>query len=126
MTASPDPMTPYLLGVRLIDGQHRRLFALIDALERDGADGAKALAELHGYVDRHFMLEEEIMATLDYPQQADHRQQHDAFRARVGLLDTEGGFTASTVVVRFLRQWLVNHIGRTDRDLCAWIRERGI
>lgn len=126
MTEPTDPMTPYLLGVRLIDGQHRRLFALIDALEQDRADGAKALAALHSYVDRHFLLEEEIMATLAYPQEAEHRLQHDAFRARVGLLDGEGGFTASPAVVRFLRQWLVSHIGRTDRELCSWIRERGI
>lgn len=112
-------------GVRQIDLQHQELIEIINELEAAQQAGrqAEALSEvlprLGAYVLFHFGTEESLMAALPHPAHAEkHRRQHDEFSDRVAELHAQptddidlGAF------VRYLQNWLLEHIMKTDQEL---------
>jgi hemerythrin len=126
----------FLVGVREIDEQHRRLVEMVahfyDALaERHPA--RQALAELlKGLVDYtgyHFSTEERLMAAWQFPQSAAHRAQHAAFVQRVtDIVDrfSHGGLVLSIEATGFLREWLTGHILGSDKELGRHLQSKGV
>jgi hemerythrin len=124
------------VGVETIDAQHRELFALINALL--GKEGAppvreeipRVVAFLEDYVTNHFGMEETYMRRLSYPAYPSHKGEHisfinDFYDLR-DMLDADGP-TAELAdrMGRFCGDWLVNHIGKVDKALGAFLREKG-
>lgn len=123
------------VGVGAIDTQHKELFATADALlEAVGKGGGhaevtKVVAFLEEYVENHFRMEEMYMKRYSYPGYPEHKIEHTAF---IGdfydlrqELDNEGVTPELTVrLAETLGDWLVNHIGRMDKALGAFLRER--
>jgi hemerythrin-like metal-binding protein len=115
----------YALNLPEIDSQHKVLIDLLNAAwESIGsrADAAVALAivrDLERYARTHFAAEEVFMRALGYPHLDLHKQAHDAF---VGCIEAEraaveaGAATLSIELVRFLKDWLVDHILGADKD----------
>lgn len=81
--------TDYEVGVRQIDGEHQRLFALAETMHRAMLEGnGKAilqdrLAALLGYTCYHFEHEEQLMQQIGYPSYRQHRQEHEDLRSAV-------------------------------------------
>lgn len=122
-----------LMGIPLIDDQHRQLFARLDALLfaiRSGssaAEVARTLAFLREYVATHFTAEEGLMRESDYPLVAEHKAQHGAFTRDLALLEDEhrrDGPSPSLVlhVNARVTAWLRDHIYRLDRSLADHLR----
>ncbi|HET9595344.1 MAG TPA: hemerythrin family protein [Anaeromyxobacteraceae bacterium] len=120
------------VGVEAIDAQHRELFKqvnqLIAAMEaRHGeAEVTRIVQFLGDYVIRHFGDEERLMARTGYPDAAAHEKLHEAFVADFVKLKAELARTgASPALATQLNQkvggWLIDHIGRTDRALGAFL-----
>jgi len=121
------------VGVDAIDAQHRELFAAINTLLRE--DGAAALAEvpkvlayLEDYVNNHFGLEETYMRRLSYPGYPFHKGEHVSFIN--DFYDLRDALDADGVtpeladrIGRFCGEWLVNHIGKVDKALGAFLNE---
>jgi hemerythrin-like metal-binding protein len=113
-------------GLPSIDAEHRRLFALVDTLAEactasplpssDVLEGL--LAELTDYARTHFRGEEALMAAsgLHPVFFAQHCEEHAAFAAEVTRLSAPLAMTGdiSHSLLRYLMEWLVRHISRTD------------
>jgi hemerythrin len=125
----------YLVGIREIDEQHRRLVRMINDLhEAMVADrGQQALREVVGrmvdYTGYHFSTEEALLKRHGYPQFDAHRHEHDLFTAKAHELQErleKSGFVLSLEVIRFLRDWLSNHILVNDRKYAAFLSGAGV
>ena len=121
----------YLVGVNAIDAQHKQLFRLAqrfhDAVvaNRGKALIGETLDALVRYTEGHFNVEERLMASLSYPEYAEHSQQHRALCQKLRDFQDrfDHGETAMTIqLLQFLSRWLVGHTTSTDRRLAAFYR----
>lgn len=124
--------TPELeTGNETIDGQHRSLFDLANAvqatLESDAPDGdiiADAVWRLADYVIEHFNDEQDLMEASGYPELPVHKALHDQltgetmrFTAQLINEDHLAAGDLSTLVIR----WLRDHIGEADKRFVAYL-----
>jgi len=125
----------YSVSVRKLDEQHQKLFALLNALHdamRQGKGQAivqDTLRQLATYTVTHFRAEEELMRRANYPGLAPHQVEHQRFVARVNQLtqDLQTGRNVSSIeVVGFIKDWLSEHIRRTDRSYSAHLNAQGV
>ena len=125
-------LATYSVNLPPIDEQHKRLFDLLNrlhdevAVKKSGTEAiGTALDELIQYTKNHFELEERFLASMQYPEIAQHKAKHDALTKRV--MDLQQGFSAGKTTVaaelmNFMRFWLTNHILRTDKRYAAFLR----
>jgi hemerythrin len=125
----------YSVKVALCDQQHKNLFDIInrlaDAMRMGKGDEvvSKTVGELLQYTRTHFQQEEALLKRANYPQLAPHQEQHKKFVADVeGLLQQtrEGRAANSIQVLNLLRDWLVNHIQKTDKAYSGCLNAAGI
>ena len=113
-----------------IDAQHQKLVSLINNLDQavqDGTGGllvSYVLQELIRYVKDHFEDEEQLMLRRRFPGLTDHRREHDIFASRLKEIHAtfQDGDALSATILDFLKEWLVNHIRRTDQVYAAFIQ----
>jgi hemerythrin-like metal-binding protein len=125
------------IGIEEVDQQHRKLFALTNALHSSSVDKSEnqqevfsmALRECVEYVQRHFSYEEQLLEKLGYPELASHRAMHKTFVQQI--LDSTKAFKNgqdernSIVIfnfVRFLRDWIMSHIMVNDMEWANWVK----
>lgn len=120
----------YSVGVPVLDQQHKGLIEIINRLERSGTDSeqvSQAFRDLDRYVNEHFRQEEAMMEAANYPDLAEHRMEHDAFRDWLQAVDRiyhNGGTSSAYIaesVTSFLKNWLVSHIMTTDKAYKPYI-----
>ncbi|QQO09204.1 bacteriohemerythrin [Breznakiella homolactica] len=122
------------MGVRKIDDQHKKLVSLAnDLITHNPGDEAsekeylkKILKELVDYVKIHFSTEEELMAKTKFKGLDEHKIQHETFVLKVTgkVRDfTEGQpFDRENFTV-FLKNWITNHIAKTDKLYSVYFKE---
>lgn len=121
----------YLTGIKLIDDEHRQLFALVnevhalvnDVLIFDKYDEImRILTELKNYTEMHFQDEENYMEKINYPDLEAQRRAHNTFIERLVDINFEEldeldhhqqEYLQS--VLDFLAKWLINHILKMDK-----------
>jgi len=112
-------------GVPIVDKQHRRLVELINQLfkcMKDGGDRmllGSIIDELVDYTVTHFRTEEDLMRKTHYPDLQQHKQVHDQFVSKVGTYMEKlknGDRVPAADVYKFLKDWLISHIEKQDRD----------
>jgi hemerythrin len=115
-------------GIRQIDLQHQELIELINALEEAHATGwrkaalEEVLPKLSAYVLFHFATEEAMMPRTLGEHAERHRRQHQAFTDRVeALRDVPPECIDLPELIAYLKQWLIEHIMKTDRELARLI-----
>ena len=110
------------IGVDAIDADHKTLLALLNrcqqamALKESEQRMHRILDELSDYVRSHFYREEAVMAAVDYPGFASHRQVHQLLLKHVEKnldLLKRGELTIGDLVV-LLHSWLLDHIHGMD------------
>jgi hemerythrin len=122
----------YVLGVHIIDEQHKRLFDLTNELYEKCHLGETAVREqfiktLHmlvEYVIKHFSAEEKIMEQIQYPKIAEQKEQHAGFTRKIieESKKYEGGMPGVPQdLVHFLRDWIISHIAVYDKVLADYI-----
>lgn len=121
----------FSVGIEGVDDQHRKLLDLInglwDAIVR-GAGNGELLAlvdELDRYTGYHFSDEEVAMRVAGYPQLVEHSLAHRGFVERIGRERErlQQGGHASLDLVRFLQDWLLQHIAVQDKHYAAFVME---
>jgi len=130
----------FLIGIPIIDDEHKHLVKLCNALYkavilgnnavRKGAVSI-ALRECTDYVKTHFAHEEKLMQVCGYKDFDMHKMEHAEF-AKTVLEKSQNfekeTFHSSTEFVRFLYDWILSHIAHTDRlyvdDLKAYLGEK--
>ncbi|MBI2390709.1 MAG: bacteriohemerythrin [Deltaproteobacteria bacterium] len=127
----------FTLGYEPIDAQHHELLAafnrLAPGLVAGDTDGVREVfAFLERYVDKHFGLEERLMARHAYPLMAEHVREHRSFvehferlRRQVESGRHEHPFLVFLVQI-FLIDWFANHSTGTDRHLARHLRRIGV
>jgi len=125
----------YSVSVTKFDEQHQKLFALLNALHEAMQQGKgqavaeNTLRELALYTVTHFRAEEELLRKTNYPGFAAHQAEHQKFVARVNgfMEDLKAGRNASSIaILGFIKDWLADHIMRTDRAYGAYLNAKGV
>lgn len=122
----------YSVGIAEMDQEHKKLIAMISSLHdaMTAGMGRAALSavslEMLDYARTHFADEEQLMKSCGFPGLAPHRSEHELFIAKT--LDIReriqrGELVFSIEVLSFLKNWLVNHIQRMDKQYGSFIRE---
>ena len=115
----------YNTGITLMDQQHQRLVDLINQLfhcMKDGGDRmmvGEIIDELVNYTITHFRAEEEMLKKHDYPDLEAHQVIHKNFVDKIASFAErlrEGERMPPTDIFNFLKDWLVSHIEKQDRD----------
>jgi len=114
-----------------IDGQHKRLIAIINKLHDSMKTGAahaqliRLMEELVGYTQDHFAYEERLMAAAKYPGLNEHIRKHTSMKAQVGVfcrMVRSDRATTPLQLMEFLKGWLGHHILNTDMDYSPCLR----
>lgn len=123
----------YSIGVPEIDAQHRRLYHLADELHTamNGGKSAQVLQQvftnLIAYTKTHFAAEEAMLQKCRYPDFAAHKAKHDDLTRKVVELQRDyqaGKMMLGIDTMHFLSQWLLQHIGGTDRKYVPFVNAK--
>lgn len=122
----------YLVGIDLIDGEHRELFSIVDRANRlvktyDAVSGydriVGILNELKDYTIEHFRDEEEYMESIHYEGIDAQKRAHAAFIDKLENIDyneiEENPQESLQKLLEFLLGWLINHILYVDKKITA-------
>ena len=122
------------VGIGSIDSQHKRLIELINRLykavvnQQDRQTSGRILDELIDYAAVHFRTEEELFDRHGYAEGRQHREIHEKLVQRILAYRDEfrQGAALDISLLEFLKNWLVEHIMRTDKKYSAFLRDRGV
>ncbi len=123
------------VGIDKIDEQHRELVVALGKLMVSFGDNSaeeevrRLLLFLNGYVTDHFQTEEALMETYGFPEQEAHKARHksfiEAFRRLIDEFKENGATTKLAEMAQYnVITWLLNHIGREDKQLGAFLRSK--
>ena len=125
----------YSVGVKPMDSQHTVLFGLLNDLHAAMLKGqaqnltGPLLRKLVDYTHTHFKAEEGMLADTGYPGLADHKVKHCALLQQVEDYSArfeKGEITLNLQLMNFLRDWLTNHIQKTDHEYGPWLNDHGV
>lgn len=113
-----------LLGIPVVDKQHKILIALFDEIisinkEEENNDDRilSLLKELQRYTIYHFDTEEELMRQENLQNTELHIKQHDLFKKKIEdfmIAHNYRNIVLVNQVIVFLQKWLIVHISDTD------------
>ena len=120
----------YLTGIEEIDKEHRVLFEIAEEIYNlcenefvpDKYDDIVSLiGRLKQYTMMHFEHEEAYMESIHYKKMFTQKVQHENFRNKLESIDLESidenQEQAVEDLLKFVTDWLVEHIMRTDKQI---------
>jgi len=125
----------FSVGVAELDEQHKKLVGMLNKLiEAENVEvGSEIISDtlmkMSEYAKVHFATEEEYMLKYGYPGYDMQKQQHKEFKKKVAFTafdTTEHQSYVPMELVRFLKDWLTNHILKSDMGYRAFFNERGV
>jgi hemerythrin len=86
---------------------------------------------LSDYVISHFGIEEELMNRYNYPDYASHRERHEKFKKEFAELKMKiekevTGLLTTLGTNHLLIDWWLNHIGKVDKALGAFLSGKSV
>lgn len=123
------------IGIHSVDEQHKQLVNMINNLNDALAEGKgndvlnNIFSELTDYTVKHFGYEEEMFAQYGYIEADNHKHEHEALITQVKRLQEKmnaGDFMISLEVMMFLKEWLINHILKTDKAYAPFLISKGV
>lgn len=122
------------VGHAEIDRQHQVLIEIANRLNNAMHVGAgraacgSILDELVNYTVNHFGFEEKLMEKHRYPDREAHLAAHHKLIEEVSKFKRqyESGATIPIELMGFIRDWLVNHILKVDKELARDLKSRGL
>jgi len=125
----------YCMGISIIDEEHKKLIGILNKTihakeHSDNKEELKeVLEEMTKYVLEHFGTEEDYMKEFNYPEYQHHSKEHYAFFTKtIAYFDrvVNGDYHISNELIKYLKQWLVNHIQGSDRQYMDWFKKNGL
>lgn len=125
----------YSVRVEKLDGQHTVLFDILNDLHAAMMKGeahtmtGPLLQKMLDYTRTHFAAEEKLLEASNYPGFNEHHKIHAGLIAQVEdyiARFEKGEISLSLHLINFLRDWLTNHIQKTDKDYSGWLNEHDI
>lgn len=124
----------YSVNIKILDEQHKKLFAMIDELHNAMSSGkgkeviGNVLDEMLEYTKTHFTTEEKLLEKYHYPRLSAQQKEHAAFVQKVSEMQQKmkaGSLTLSIEVSQFLKDWLTKHILGSDKEYGQFLVEKG-
>ena len=119
-----------------IDDQHKKLIEMINNLQdaMSSGDSRAVLGEIFdgllNYTVEHFTFEKDLFTKHAYPDADAHLAEHDAFAQKVSDLHKQfvgsSNFMIGVDVMKFLTDWLVNHIQGVDKKYSDHLIAAGV
>ena len=125
----------YSLNIKEVDTQHQKLIKLIAELNEAMSQGkgrqalGKILEELVRYTQTHFAAEERLLQAHGYPEYEEHKVKHSKMTQKVLDIQKEyqaGKATITLEVMKFLENWIAQHIMGTDRKYASFLISKGV
>ena len=125
----------YSVGVKEMDEQHKKLIEIINQLieAQDEAVHSEKISDIltnmMDYAFYHFKAEENLMREHQYAEYTSHRKTHMGFIRRTAELSSEAVDFAEHVpseTLLFLKNWLLDHILKTDMQYKDFFKEKGL
>ena len=125
----------YSVGVKSLDEQHVKL---VDDLNKLHAEMLKGNAQsvagdlASGAIERvnnHFSAEERLMEDTKFPGLAQHQAEHRAIAVKVAefvAFYKQDDQAMYPPLLRFMGNWLHNHMLTVDKQYTKWMNEHGI
>lgn len=121
--------------INSIDEQHKKLVNMVNALN-DAVEKGETHEVLHKiftglvlYTEKHFGYEEKLFAEHGYQTTAEHVEEHEALKTQAlelkAKMDT-GDFMIGVEVLAFLKDWLTNHIMKSDMAYSDFLVSKGV
>ena len=123
------------VGLTCIDDQHKVLIDLINELYQQINAGAaeatigRVLAKLIDYTKTHFGFEEDLFNKHGYEETEAHIKIHTKLVSQLVDFQTQfktGKTDISVELMEFLKDWLINHIKKTDTRYGPFLRSKGV
>lgn len=123
------------VGVKEIDDQHKELFKRVNDLFEACNQGkgkeevGKIINFLGDYVISHFNTEEKLQQKYNYPDYPSHKKEHELFIQEFTELkkqfEAEGPTGLFVIKInKKVIDWLIQHIGRVDKALGAYLKDK--
>ncbi len=120
----------YLLGIPMIDNQHKKFFVILDNLvtlnqKQEKSEMHSLINELQNYVIYHFQTEEDLMVKSHSPNIDLHVMEHELFRKKVEEFHHSyynNNEELLNEMISFMRKWLIIHISETDAEYADSIK----
>ena len=122
----------YMIGVDMIDQEHRRLFEILGELNELNNDEfmydkfdaiLDVVEELKDYTVKHFEDEERYMKEIGYEGLPQQQKVHQAFIDKIEVINLDelddNQQEYINELIDFLASWLVNHIMKMDQKIPA-------
>lgn len=121
-------------GYKHVDDQHKELVKILNNLYTSSLDRQsdikqsfkEAVKHTIDYASYHFAYEEKIMRAVKYEHAIEHITKHRAFSQeilrQVSIYEQGSRFVANQFV-RFLRDWLLEHISIEDKKFINSVKE---
>ncbi|MGC8654717.1 MAG: bacteriohemerythrin [Candidatus Kryptoniota bacterium] len=131
----------YNVNVKKIDEQHQKmaelLNGLLDMMSVAGNDEAliRGFSELLQYTKNHILYENELMEIYQFPRSIELKKVHGNLlkqleaidnKIKEGRIDFRGDILVFLNLTEFLKNWLINHVLHTDKELGQWLNNRGV
>jgi hemerythrin len=113
------------VGITKMDEHHRKLVSMINDLHDAMKEGrgkdlmAPMLKGLLDYANFHFSSEEAMMQKMGFADLESHKAEHEKFIQKVNAFNNDlnkGKLALSMDVMVFLKDWLLNHILKSDKQ----------
>jgi hemerythrin len=120
----------YSVGIEEIDSQHKELLRLFRTITESVSQNSWSevhfqIVELNNFAKFHFQFEEALMRFFGYPDAARHAISHQAFYTRLDeIMRSSIITTVQDEMVRFLFNWMTQHILVSDRGYSRHILDR--
>ena len=125
----------YSVKIKTIDNQHKKLVDLINQLFDAMTNGeahsklSEVLNELIQYTASHFKTEEVLFEKYGYSNAKEHIIEHTLFVNKVLAFRKDfesGNVTISKEILMFLKKWLIEHIGGSDKKYTDFLISKGV
>lgn len=123
------------VNILTIDNQHKKLIEELNRFydglgKRRNKEGmSDILYQLKQYSIYHFQTEEELMRKYSFKGYLAHKKEHDEFIAKIDTLQNkldEGKLLLTIELTGFMKDWLSNHILKTDKAYSQFLNDCGI
>jgi hemerythrin-like metal-binding protein len=120
----------YSVQIAELDNQHKRLFEMINAfyasslLTKTDLPLRKIISDMKFYALEHFRTEEKIMYDMGFPRVKSHVIRHNDFIKKVIDLETKiekGNPVMASDILRFLKNWITDHIKTEDQIYAQYL-----
>lgn len=125
----------FSVDVKLIDAQHKKLFAMLNKLygvanrsENEDEPLENIILDLAAYVDFHFKTEEKYMKEFGC-ENDEHIRQHQFYEEKIKEFNEKyqkGEEGVGVEIMNFLKDWISSHIKIKDKEYTGCFHDHGL